>query len=383
MAKWRRKGGYTKQMADLPRSTKHSKVGSNLKAKARKALVATDEALQERRNKPFLLAERKFLRDRRAILTKPVVKPAVGIFQENSDAYAKAFLRANGDGVAIGNAGRRARRSIDIALRERIRGYRKYETLRQRYVDQYRALIDARRATSTIGGLQIVPGDVLLPVDIAFQVFRPPFGLFDVVPPRANGSVVPPSSSGSADNSFAQPGSGIVVTNVQFHTEDTLRFFEEGYNPTRHGLFHSAVGIDYQVPQTGFLFGSAVIQNLFNKFTMSVQDKFGFSSANVHMDHTIFVRIIRSGEVTPFERLVFGNGIQSFGDDFSFSTSPIQNSTPFRLNFETRDAFLKGERIQILVGASLATQTHLDDMKSFMAALTMWQVKRLSIGIRV
>jgi hypothetical protein len=369
-------------MADLLRPTKHSKVGSNLKAKAHKALVAADAALQERRNKPFLLAERKFLRDRRAILTKPVVKPAVAIFQENSDAYAKAFLRANGDGVAISNAQRRARRSIDRALRERIRGYRKYETLRQSYANQYRALVEARRATSTIGGLQIVPGDLALP-DITFQVFRPPFALFDVVPPRANGSAVPPSSSGDADNSFAQPGSGIVVTNVQFHTEDTLGFFEEGFNPTRHGLFHSAVGIDFQVSKTGFLFGSALIQNLFNKFTMSVQDKRGFSSANVHMDHTIFVRIIRSGEVTPFERLVFSNGIQSFGSELSFSTSPIQNSTTFRLNFETRDAFLKGERIQILVGASLATQTHLDDMKSFMAALTMWQVKRLSIAIRV
>jgi hypothetical protein len=101
------------------------------------------------------------------------------------------------------------------------------------------------------------------------------------------------------------------------------------------------------------------------------------------MDHTIFLRIIRSGELIPFERLVFSNGLQSFGDDLSLSTSPTQSSTPFTLNFESQDAFLKGERIQILAGASLATQTHLDDMNSFMAALTMWQVKRISLGIRV
>ena len=98
--------------------------------------------------------------------------------------------------------------------------------------------------------------------------------------------------------------------------------------------------------------------------------------------HTIFLRIIRSGEVTPFECRVFGNRIQSFGDDFSFSTSPIQNSTPFTLSFQSRDAFLKGERIQILAGANITTEMRLDDMKSVMAALTMWQIKRLSIGIR-
>ena len=115
-------------MADLPRQTKHSKVGSNVKA--HKALHAADETRIEGRLKPFRRAEREFLRDRRALLTKPVVKQAAAIFQEHSDAYTKAFLKANGDGVAIGNARRRARRSIDRALLARIPKYRQYDALR-------------------------------------------------------------------------------------------------------------------------------------------------------------------------------------------------------------------------------------------------------------
>jgi hypothetical protein len=119
-----------------------------------------------------------------------------------------------------------------------------------------------------------------------------------------------------------------------------------------------------------------------NDFTMSVTDKFGFSDGRVHMDHAIVVRIVRSGEITPFDRLVYSNGIRSEGGDFSISESPIPTSTPFTLNFESRDALLKGERIQILAGASLTMEAQLNDMNAVMAAFTVWQVKRLSIGIR-
>ena len=155
------------------------------------------------------------------------------------------------------------------------------------------------------------------------------------------------------------------------------------FNPTRYMEHHSAVGIDYRVPETGFMFGSAVIQNLFNKFTMSVHDLSGLSDADLHMDQSIFVRIIRAFEVIPFAREVFNRNLVSFGDDLSSSTSPIQNSTPFTINFETRVPFLKGERVQILVGANLNVEIHVDDMSAFASVLTMWQVKRISLGIRV
>jgi hypothetical protein len=141
------------------------------------------------------------------------------------------------------------------------------------------------------------------------------------------------------------------------------------------------VGINFRVPQTGFLSGSAVIQNLAATFVLAVTDNFGWSSATLDVDHTILVTIVRSGEAQQFEQNVYSNGLVSHGSDLSFSLSPILDSTPFTVTFRGRDAFLKGEQIQILVGQAVEVGIDLNDMDSFVSALTVWQVKNLSIGI--
>ncbi|HEV8552783.1 MAG TPA: hypothetical protein VGR65_05275 [Casimicrobiaceae bacterium] len=216
--------------------------------------------------------------------------------------------------------------------------------------------------------LEFALGDVLLPGGLGFQVFKPTYELFDVTPVR------PPSPD---NNSFAEPRSGIVVTDIEHRHSHS-----GGFNPSRNGDFRSSVGINFRVPQTGFLTGSAVIQNLFNKFVFTAIDRFGFSSADLDAAHTIFVTIIRSGDITRFETIVFANGLVARGDDLSFSTSPIQNSTPFRISFTTQETFVKGEQIQILAGARVVTRTIVNDMHGSIRALTVWQVKSLSIGTR-
>jgi hypothetical protein len=355
-------------MSDPCVPAKQQKVGSNLKA--HKALVAVNQSLVKRRDEPVRRAERKFLRAR-TILLRPIVKPATPIFGEANAVYLQALIRAGGNGVAIANARRRARRAIDRALRERFTRYHEYEALRRGYADELRARIATRRDASQVGGLDLLVGDVPLRPDIAFQVLAPPFALFDTV-------TVDPDIK-----SFTAPDLGLVGMNGRVHLEDQdTALIGSSYNPFPAIFFHALVGITFEVPQTGFLVGAAVMQNLVNDFTRSVTDKFGFSDARVNMDHAIVVRIVRSGEITPFERLVYSNGIQSFGQEFSFSESPIPRSVPFTLNFEPRDAFLKGERIQILAGASLTMNAHLNDMNAVMGAFTVWQVKKLSIGIR-
>jgi hypothetical protein len=347
---------------------KQQKVGSNLKA--HKALVAANQALVKRRDEPLRRAERKFLRARAALL-RPIVKPAKIIFGEAKSASLQAFLRAGGDGAAIVNARRRARRAIDRALRERVTGYHEYEALQRSYVDESRALLAARRDASHVGGPGLSIGDAPLLPDLAPQLFRPPFALFHTEP------------ADSVAKSFAVPHSGLVGINDRFQfrgSDDSI--IGVSFNPGIEGTYHALVGGTFTVPRTGFLFGAAVMQNLANDFTMSVTDEFGFSYGNVGIDHSIAVRIVRSGEITAFDRLVYSNGIRSFGHDFSFFESPIPRSTPFTLNFESQDAFLKGERIQILAGASLTMEAQINDMKAVMAAFTVWQVKSLSIGIR-
>lgn len=117
-------------------------------------------------------------------------------------------------------------------------------------------------------------------------------------------------------------------------------------------------------------------------FVVSVTDNLGFSSANLDAVHTIFINVIRSGESTPFERTLFTGGLIGRGNDLSFSQSPIQPATPFTLSLTPRDAFLKGEQIQVLAGAAVALQIHLDDMNGFISAVTLWEVTKLSIGVR-
>lgn len=352
-------------MADLPHPTKYSKVGSNLKA--HKLLVAFDRALRERRIKPFLRAERKFQRQRRKILTRPVVRKAAEVFRQHSDAYDVAFLKANGNGDKIARSRRRARASIDRALRAGIPRFVTFEALRRGHARDYRGLVVNQLLTNQVGALSVQLGEGVLPDDVIFQPFTPPFELFDVTPEPSPG-----------DNSFAEPNSGKVVTDILFKSESS----NIGFNPNVVSDNRSAVGINFRVPKTGFLNCTAILQNLFNKFVLDLRDNFGFSSGNLDIVHSIFVTIVRSGEVTRFEHTMFADGLQSFGDEFTLSGSPIPSATPFTISFATRDAFLKGEQIQILGGARTYIQSRLDDMESFVTALTVWQLNTLAIGMR-
>jgi hypothetical protein len=206
------------------------------------------------------------------------------------------------------------------------------------------------------------------PDDVIFQPFTPPYELFDVT-----------LLGSSSDNSFADPDSGNVVTDTQYLNDGSFSPFK----PHVISEDRSSVGINFRVPKTGFLNCTAIIQNLFNKFVYGLKDLFGFSSGEIDVKHTIFVTIVRSGEVTRFERTMFADGLVALdGSEFTTSGSPIPTSTPFTISFATRDAFLKGEQIQILGGAAVYIQSRVDDMEGFATAVTMWQLKLLAVGIR-
>ena len=361
------KGVTVRSMAVLPRPTKYSKVGSNLKR--RKAVAAFDEALRKRRIKPFLRAERKFQRQRRAILTKPAVRNAAEVFRHHRDAYDLAFLKANGNGVKIDRSRRRAQAAIDRALRVRIPKFAKYEALRQQYALDYRGLVANHLLTNQVGALGVQLGDVR-PDDVIFQPFTPPYELFDVT-----------AIAGlSSDNSFADPDSGNLVTDIRYLNDDSTF---TSFKPVVVSENRSSVGINFRVPKTGFLNCTAVIQNLFNRFVYGLKNKFGFSSGEIDVQHTIFVTIVRFGEVTRREHTMFANGLVALdGSEFTASGSPISTSTPFTISFAFRDAFLKGEQIQILVGAAVCIQSRVDDMEAFATAVTQWQLKTLAVAMR-
>ena len=91
---------------------------------------------------------------------------------------------------------------------------------------------------------------------------------------------------------------------------------------------------------------------------------------------------MRSGEVTRFSRFLANNGLVSLGGtELSHAELPIPSFTPITFGFTTKDAFLKGERIQIFAGSSIYLGSDLDDMNSFGEATLTWQL--LNISVRV
>jgi hypothetical protein len=349
---------------------KHARFGSNLKA--HKQLAEADRALFDRRHKRVQAAARAFDRRRKALVTKRAIAAAARLLGEQRQSYYQTLVKAHGNSKVIAQARARLRAAADRALRASVPRFADYEALRDRFLREHSSLVDAH-VRKPLTGLTFEHGTIAHPGGTPFDEFTAPFPLFDVNPPAE-----PP-----LNRSFVVPRVGMVGTNikVELTRSDSLLPFPE-FQPGIGGEFRTSVGINYRVPSTGFLTGSAVIQNLAAEFVMSATDNFGFSSATIDVTHSIFVTIVRSGEVQRFERNVFSNGLLSRGADLSFSQSPILDDTPFTVSFTGRDAFLKGEQIQILVGQAVHFTIFLNDMSTFLSALTVWQVKKLSLGIR-
>jgi hypothetical protein len=361
-------------MADFPRATRNSRVGSNLKG--HKKLAAAEAARFAKRLEPLDRAERQFRRQQRKILTKPVVRNASAIVRPHQEALTQAFMTADGSGIKIQQARRRARRSVDDAFRASIPRFGELEALKRRSARDFQDLVTTHLPPPRGTALDFELGEIPLPGGVAFQHFSPPYQLFEVTP------VVPRSPD---NTSFAQPITGVVATDVQFRHDEFSPDFLPGlpFIPALAVEFRSSVGVNFRVPQTGLLTIVAEMQNQFNQFVFSVTDNFGFSDANLDAVHSIFINLVRSGESTPFEQTLFKNGLVAHGEDLSFSSSPIQRATPFSLSVTPRDAFLKGEQIQVLAGAAAALRIKVNDMNGLISAVTLWEVKKLSIGIRV
>lgn len=355
-------------MADIPRPSKNAKVGSNLKA--HKKLVAADQYLIEERLKPFRRAQKQYIKHRREILTRPLLRSAADLLRANSDAYCIEFMKAKGNGSAIADTRRRVRRAIDRSLRD-IPGFDQFETLRQQYSRDYGGLVATQLGATLVAPLDFALGDIVL-TSVDTQIFKPTYELFDV-------ATIDFFALIRRNDTFAEPRSGIVVNDLEFrHNEDEAHPL---YSPFRFADSWTSVGVNYQVPKTGFLSGSAVIENLFNKFVFSATDNFGFSHSYLDIVQNLFIIVLRAGEPTVYERTVYHNRLVARGDDLSFAEFPIPSQTAFTVKFNHRDAFRKGESIQIMAGSRVYIQSDTDDMDAFANPLVVWQVKKISIHI--
>ena len=263
---------------------------------------------------------------------------------------------------------------MNRALSKHVPGYAGYRAAQKAFLADLRA----SRTTAVAGplhqDLDVNLGDLLLSDDLDYQEFGAPFELFS--------QELWGDPAAEYDASFADPYSGLAVQNIRFEHHEDGWWVPADYNPQFWTYAVSVVGINYVVPRTGRLSCAAVLQNLYNQITSSVTDDYGFSHADTRADHAILIRLVRSGKWTVFDRNLVVAGVVSFGREFSYTQSDIQTTTPYTLSFTTSDVFLKGERIQILAGAHILYESHVDDMRVHVDSALIWQVKMLRVGMQ-
>jgi hypothetical protein len=352
----------------IPQRTVRSKVDSNIVDV--KSWIEQQKREIEAQGKAYDKAQSAFVRQRERILTDEVVKKSVPMFQKYKRTFDRSFLKANGDVDKIAEMRAHIRKSIDRALLKSIPKYKQYRALRKAYSRKHVLLSKAEFRSSIKNRLGINIGDVVISVNA--QEFTPAYLLHDVYSHTDRATL---------DNrSFVEPHSGVLALDFRFaHVAGGVG----GYNPAGKSRLHSALGINYQVPETGRLSCSAVIQSIYNNVTCSVTDYFGFSHANLTVYLTLFIDIIRSGERS---RVAGRNLIEAYlnsdGDDKYLTLPEIPTSTPFTIFFNSADVFQQSENIQILVGSSSFVQSDLDDMESIVDALAAWHLKKISVGIQ-
>ncbi len=353
----------------IPQKTKSAKTGSN--RRRAKALLEKETRAIQTRNKAYRQARAAFMRQRKAVLTREAVKKAKPILDSERSKFARASLRLHGDVNAISRAKTRTQNSIDRALLRAIPGYRRYRAARNAYLKDQGRLFAQEMAGLARDDIAADLGDAVFTDDLDVQGYEPPYELFDV-------ATLDPNNLIRSNESFVEPQNGILFNSIRFnHNESDWSLSK----PARSATTSVAAGVNYEVPATGFLQGGMVIRNLYNHFAYSVTDNFGFSHAHLSIIQSIFIDIVRTGEVTSFPRTMMANGLISHGSELSHSESPIENFSPIALSFTTKDAFLKGERIQIFAGSRIHIRSDLDDMNSHVDAVLTWEL--LSVSVRV
>jgi hypothetical protein len=357
-------------MSRFPQRTSLSKVGSNLVDS--KSLIEQRTRELDARHSVYRKAHSEYIRQRESILTKKVVKKSITVFQKNKRAFDRSFLKTNGDVDTIAKTKAETRKSINRALLNSVPEYKQYRALEKAYSRKC-VVLRATEARSIKHKLGINLGDKVITGNVDYQEFTPTYPLYEL-------DTWDPQNSITYNESFVEQTGGSLVHDIKFnHRED---------NWTLAGIptpaaNHCSLGINYQVPRTGFLRCSAIVQNVYNKITYSVSDLFGFSHGDLSFSLSLFIDIIRRPGEEParFRREMLHGGLVSHGDSMSFWTSEIQNSTPYTISFTSPDAFQLGESIQILAGSTLWIASVLDDMESDVIAVVWWQLKKMLVGI--
>ena len=312
-------------------------------------------------------------RQRAKLVTAAERKAAVKLSSEARTAWQKASLLARLDADARATKKAAARRQLERKLGGAIRRYRELRQVQRAYLANTGRAARELFKTGPRKGAFFDWGPIVWPPGIVeATTFTAPFPQFSVESGDLHGLLV-------ADNSFALPDAGQLIQNFTFaHNESAW-----GVSSNANFVDQlTSCGVDYTLTAGGRLQVSAEIENLANRFMVSITDNFGFSHSYLTMTADLFIGLVRPGRPMDFFPLrVLASYVDSGGGEVFRSLSDLDNAVPFGIGAVSTFPIPEGETVTVLAGGWVRIDSDTDDMDAHVTATFWWRLRKLSVGV--
>jgi hypothetical protein len=356
-------------MSKYPSKDRDARTGSSLRGQPlrahRETLLKQEARLHER-------LAREHQRQTKGLFSKADLRHAAEISRQVNREWRLASIKAGVDSARVDVLKLSARRKLERLLARELPNYRQWKTLRRANLREHDKLTTATLASNQAPRTRIDWGDVVA-VDGA-ATFGAPFTTFDV-------QMLDPRSFVVFDESFARPVIGHLVNNFAYDQDQSVSFGAGllGILPIESAVSLVSCGVSFTTPSAGRLQIGASLQNIYNKVVVSVEDKFGFSSADVSVSLNLFVAVVRGTVVELKTQRLPGTRLVSDGADMRYIQSDLDTTMPYGMTAVTDVRLEANESVLVLAGSNVAIGTILDDMHCKMNALLWWELKSLSI----
>jgi hypothetical protein len=205
----------------------------------------------------------------------------------------------------------------------------------------------------------------------------PPFRLFDVTQANEGGFI-------KNDESSVDIVSGELFNDLDFELNEDTAVILGVFGLLGRGIGSGlcSCGVTYRLPRAGRLYIAPEIENTYSEVTLSLQDRFGFSTGKIEVRINLVITVVGSGlnpVVVTIPKILFITQIISDGDNIN-SVMPELDGT-YNWNRTTAESFAENQTVSVLAGTEVHVYTELDDMRSRVGAILGWKLKRLRIGV--
>ncbi len=351
-----------------------AKSGTNIRGGV---MAAHRSALFDKQHQPLKRLVAQYQRASKKFFSRADRRAADEIVKRVRHEYFAANLKQGPDALSwVANQSafrRRLQRALARALPQ-VREWRKLTTAFQR---DYQKLIQAQSLRPRAGDIQVTPDSGVRPESHTLQEFLPPFGVHDVAIEELT------NFPDVEDHSFAIPGNGHVVNNLELEYDDSTSFLNGifGLYLPVYGWSRAGCGTNYVLPQAGRLRIGAVLRNFHTRVTLSLEDNFGFSMGRVYGSANLYVDIVRGRNVTTLSQTLVEKTLESDGDDTSTTLPQLDDTTPYSIDVTTDETFPAGTAVQILAGSEFVSGCRLDDMVANVKALLWYQVQKITVDV--